>query len=138
VPGGAHQPAASEDVMDLSYLFIVAIVAFVAWKLLGMRRSPQQLATIQAALDDGAVLLDVRSAAEFQGGHLPGARNVPVAGVSGVAAELKASGRPVVVYCASGTRAGMAVRVLEGAGVEVVHNLGTFGAGRDLRFTPPA
>lgn len=121
--------------MDLSYLWIAFVVAFVAWKLLSMRRSPQQLATIQAALDAGAVLLDVRSPAEFGGGHLPGARNVPVASVGGVVAELKRSGKTVVVYCASGTRAGMAARALKAGGVATVHNLGTFGAGRALRFT---
>ncbi len=124
--------------MELSYLWIAGMLGFVIWKLLGMRRSPGQLATIQSALDAGAVLLDVRSESEFQGGHLPGARNVPVARIAGAAAELKASGHVVVVYCASGTRAGMATRVLRSAGVASVLNLGTFGLGRSLRFSPPA
>ena len=65
--------------MDLSFLWIVVAGAFVIWKLMSMRRSPAQLAQIQTAIDNGAILLDVRSASEFATGSLPGARNTPVA-----------------------------------------------------------
>lgn len=119
--------------MDLSLLWIGLLVAFIGWKLMSSRRSPQQLGVIQQALDDGAVLLDVRSPGEFATGHLQGARNVPVASVGGVAAELKAGGAPVVVYCASGARAGVAAKALQAAGVQPVYNLGTLQAGRGLR-----
>lgn len=121
--------------MDLSILWILFIAGVVIWKVRGMRRSPEQLATIQAAIDAGAVLLDVRSAAEFDAGHLPGARNVPVGQLGGAVAELKQSGRPVVVYCASGTRAGMAARLLRSGGVAVVLDLGTLRAGQSLRLS---
>jgi phage shock protein E len=120
--------------MDLSYLWIVLAVAFIGWKLWSMRRSPAQLAAIQEALDGGALLVDVRSPGEFASGHLPGARNIPVARIQGALGELKAAGRPVVVYCASGTRAGVALATLKAAGVGPLFNLGTVGNGRQLRF----
>ena len=120
--------------MDLSYLWIVFAVAFIAWKLLSMRRSPAQLASIQTAIDDGAILLDVRSAAEFATGSLPGARNVPVSNIGSVIGELQAAGKPVVVFCASGTRAGLALRALKAAGIQPSFNLGTVGNGQALRF----
>lgn len=120
--------------MDMSYLVLAAAAAFVGYKLWSMRRSPQQLQVIQQALDSGALLVDVRSPGEFGGGHLPGAQNIPVGSIAGQAATLKKAGKPVVVYCASGTRAGMAVTALKSAGVAEVHNLGTLGAGRGLRF----
>jgi len=117
--------------MDLSYLWIVFAVAFIAWKVYSMRRSPQQMAEIQAAVDAGAVILDVRSPAEFAGGHLPGARNVPVGQVGGVMAELK--GQTVIVYCASGARSARAAGKLRSGGVNVL-DLGTFGNGQMLNF----
>jgi len=117
--------------MDLSYMWIILAVAFIAWKVWSMRRSSEQMTEIQAAVDAGAVLLDVRSPAEFAGGHLAGARSVPVGQVGGVAGELQ--GQTVVVYCASGMRSAKAARVLRSKGVDVL-DLGTFGNGQALRL----
>jgi len=120
--------------MDLSFLWIVVAVAFIAWKLMSMRRSPAQLAQIQAAIDSDAILLDVRSASEFATGSLPGARNTPVAHIGSIISELQDAGRPVVVFCASGTRAGLAMRALKAAGIHPLYNLGTVGNGHTMRF----
>lgn len=120
--------------MDLSYLWIVIAVAFVAWKLVSMRRSPAQLAAIQQAIDEGAILVDVRSPSEFASGHLPGARNAPVSSIGAIIPELQKAGKPVVVYCASGTRAGLALKALKAAGIQPLHNLGTYGNGQALRY----
>ena len=120
--------------MDLSHLWIAFALAFVAWKILSMRRTPAQLSQIQAALDAGAILLDVRSPSEFATGSLPGARNVPVSSIGSVIAELQEAQRPVVVFCASGTRASLALRALKAAKIQRLHNLGTVGNGRTLRY----
>jgi phage shock protein E len=80
----------------------------------------------------GAVLLDVRSADEFGDKHLPGAVNIPVDDLGGRLDELKklAGGdmqKPIVVYCASGNRAGRAKKVLSSAGYGQITNLGSIG-----------
>jgi phage shock protein E len=72
----------------------------------------------------GARLLDVRTAGEFAGGGLPKARNVPVADLGGRFGELGDKGKPIVVYCATGSRSAMAKRMLVGAGFQTVRNLG--------------
>ena len=120
--------------MDLSYLWIVVAVVFLIWKLMSMRRSPAQLAQIQAAIDAGAVLLDVRSASEFTTGSLPGARNTPITHIGSIIPELQTAARPVVVFCASGTRAALAVRALKAAGIEPLYNLGTVRNGQTMCF----
>ena len=120
--------------MDLSYLWIVVAVAFLVWKLMRMRRSPAQLAQIQAAIDADAVLLDVRSAGEFATGSLPGARNTPVTHIGSIIPELQTAARPVVVFCASGTRAALAMRALKAAGIQPLYNLGTVRNGHSMRF----
>ena len=75
---------------------------------------------------EGAALVDVRTAAEFSAGHLPGAVNIPVQDLDGRLGELEKS-RAVVVYCASGQRSSRASRALEKAGFSAVHDLGGMG-----------
>ncbi|GAO09619.1 hypothetical protein TPA0598_05_03410 [Streptomyces lydicamycinicus] len=60
-------------------------------------------------------LIDVRNPAEYEAGALPGARNLPLAGLSHRLAELDPS-RPVVLYCRSGNRSVIAAALLEARG----------------------
>jgi len=72
----------------------------------------------------GALLLDVRSQEEFSKGHIPNAVLIPHDELASRLAELGSdSGRPVVVYCESGRRAGMAGETLLQAGFTNVAHL---------------
>jgi phage shock protein E len=74
---------------------------------------------------DGAVLLDVRSPAEFASGHVDGALNIPVQELTNRMGELR--GKPnVVVYCRSGGRSCAAAEILQKAGHEVL-DVGAMG-----------
>lgn len=76
----------------------------------------------RALVADGAVLLDVRSTAEFASGHLPNAVNIPVQELGRRLGELDPA-TPVVVYCASGIRSASAASRLKWAGL-AAHDLG--------------
>jgi rhodanese-related sulfurtransferase len=83
--------------------------------------------TARALIASGAVILDVRSTEEYAEEHLPNAVNVPVQELTQRMAEVAAlvSGdktRPVVIYCATGSRAATAKRTLEAAGYSRVVN----------------
>lgn len=80
---------------------------------------------VKQKLEAGATVLDVRSTSEFSGGAYPGAKNIPVNEL-GVRLKEVPRGKPVVVYCASGMRSAMAVRVLSQAGFDAV-NAGGLG-----------
>lgn len=67
----------------------------------------------------GAVIVDVRSEAEFASGNIPGSINIPLDKISGKANELKKKGVPVITVCRSGARSGMAKSQLAQAGLEV-------------------
>ena len=81
-----------------------------------------------ALVDQGAVLVDVRTKQEFAAGHLPGAINIPVQDLDVRVNELGNTHTPVVVYCRSGTRSSYAAGVLERAGYERVLDLGPMSA----------
>jgi hydroxyacylglutathione hydrolase len=66
------------------------------------------------------VVLDVRSAAEFEAGHLPGAINIPHTRLVPRLGELPA-GRALVVHCASGARAAVAAAALRRFGFDVTY-----------------
>jgi rhodanese-related sulfurtransferase len=66
----------------------------------------------------GAILLDVREAHEWQAGHAPRARHIPLGQISRRAAELP-SGRAVVTVCRSGARSARAAVLLARQGREV-------------------
>jgi len=76
----------------------------------------------------GALVVDVRTAAEFGGTHFPGAINVPVQEIAGRASELGDKGRPIVVYCRSGHRSAAAKAKLVEAGFTAVIDGGALGA----------
>jgi phage shock protein E len=78
---------------------------------------------------EGAILLDVRSQAEFAGGHLDRAVNIPHTEVAERMPEILAlaggdRGKAVVVYCRSGGRAGLVKQTLRDHGFGRVTNLG--------------
>lgn len=75
---------------------------------------------------DGATLLDVRSPGEFADEHAPGARNIPVDALRARLAELDKS-KPVVTYCAVGSRSRQAAAVLRDNGF-TVWDMGSLGA----------
>jgi len=79
------------------------------------------------------LLLDVRTPEEFQGGHIPGAINVPHDGSDD---WLRKEGLPpdadIVVYCESGRRSAIAQQVFVKAGFTSVRHLeGDMKAWRD-------
>jgi len=96
-------------------------------------------ADLPVGLDDGAgtdtpVLLDVRSAKEYGTGHLPAALNIPHTQLRDRLGEVP-PGRPILVYCASGFRSYLALRILRQNGWDDVRSLS--GGLTTLRLRTP-
>ena len=73
----------------------------------------------------GALLLDVREADEFLTGHIPGAVNVPLSGITGIRIPKQTT---LYVYCLRGTRSRRAVGILKHMGYENVQSIGGIAA----------
>jgi rhodanese-related sulfurtransferase len=81
------------------------------------------VADVGPVLDAGAVLLDVREPEEWEAGHAPGARHVPLGELPERMGELEGVGR-IVVICRSGHRSGLATEWLSSAGYDAVNLTG--------------
>ena len=71
------------------------------------------------------MLLDVRTAGEYGGGHLDGFLNIPVDELRERLDEVE-RGKPVYVICQSGLRSYIACRILAGYGYEAYNFAGGF------------
>ena len=72
-----------------------------------------------------AVLLDVRTEAEFAEGHIAGAQQLAVEELLDRTDELPADkSTPIVVYCRSGRRSALAAEQLAGLGYTTIYDLG--------------
>jgi phage shock protein E len=111
--------------MSTSVAIALAAAMFLLYKFWSMRRSPAQLQDALALISAGGILVDVRTPAEFAGGHAPGAINVPLGSIGEKLAAIGPRSRAVVVHCASGTRSKMAVSQLRAAGYTTVVDVGT-------------
>ncbi|HEU4589213.1 MAG TPA: MBL fold metallo-hydrolase [Gemmatimonadales bacterium] len=146
------EPALAEAVKDLAMIGLDGVAgwltpdALAAWTTAGhaLLKTPQMTTdALAAALAAGRVnLLDVRSAAEWASGHLPGALHIPLGSLEERLAELP-TGRPLVVYCQGGARSAIATSLLQGHGVAAVVNVvGGFSAwaqaGRPIERGVPA
>ena len=70
----------------------------------------------------GAQVVDVRTAGEYQLGHIPGATNVPVDQLQASAANWNRDAA-YVVYCASGARSAQAQAIMKSMGFKSVADL---------------
>jgi rhodanese-related sulfurtransferase len=73
---------------------------------------------------EDALILDVRTAADYKAGHIKGARNIPLSELdSAIAGMSEDKNKPVLVYCNSGNTVNRAIKALKKAGFEQVNNL---------------
>ena len=85
-------------------------------------------AAAKSLVASGARVVDVRTADEFASGHVPGAINIPYDQLPGRAAEIGPPSTPVVLYCRSGRRSGIAAGALQKAGFTKLYDLQTVTA----------
>jgi phage shock protein E len=99
---------------------LIVVSVFVANRFVGRKDSSEAHRLVSA----GAALIDVRTPAEFAGGHIEGAVNIPVDQLARRSGEIGAKDRPVVVYCRSGSRSAAAAATLRQLGYATVEDLG--------------
>jgi rhodanese-related sulfurtransferase len=80
--------------------------------------------SIQEFKEKGAVIIDVRSQGEFAGGHIKGAKNIPLNEIGNKINDIKKLNKPVIACCASGMRSSQATSILKQNGIEAINGGG--------------
>jgi phage shock protein E len=78
---------------------------------------------IEEALQNGAIIIDVRTPDEFREGHIEGSRNIPVTEIKQRLDMIRKWNKPVITVCLSGGRSAVAKTFLTSAGIQA-HNGG--------------
>jgi phage shock protein E len=115
--------------MDTNTLYLIgfAIAGYFVFKYFtGVKKSSP--AEVLEKIRAGAKVIDVRTPQEFSGGAYRKAKNIPLDTLPGRLAELGAKDKPIVLYCASGSRSSQAARILKKAGFTDIANAGPFSS----------
>lgn len=82
-------------------------------------------------VQNGAQIIDVRTKAEYESGHIEGSLNIPLQTIESNLNKINKD-KPVITCCASGMRSGSAKNILESNGFEVYNGGGWAGLSRLL------
>jgi rhodanese-related sulfurtransferase len=81
---------------------------------------------IRQALREGAVIIDLRTAYEYDQGHIPRSLNIPVDRIRANIDRIRDLKKPVILCCSNGTHCLEASEILHKAGIPRVINGGSW------------
>ncbi|WP_084543065.1 rhodanese-like domain-containing protein [Exiguobacterium profundum] len=106
----------------LVILLWVALIAYIVWRFMpasGLKKMKQE--EFRASLRKGQ-LIDVREPNEYKGGHIVGARNIPVGQMKLRMKELRKD-QPILIYCQGSSRSNQAAKLLMKNGYNNIYML---------------
>lgn len=77
-------------------------------------------------LQEGAIIIDVRTQGEYAGSRIEGSVNVPLNALDSKVSKLKKLNKPMVICCESGARSAGATSMLKSKGFTEVVNGGSW------------
>lgn len=110
-----------------SWIPFLAVLALLVVYMYTKRSG--QISSKEAAeyLRHGAMVIDVRSANEFESGHILQAYNLPIDRIEMMApVVVRDKNRVLLLHCSTGVRSGLAKKKLEDLGYQNVFNLGSY------------
>jgi len=109
--------------MQFIYAFLVILTVWLINPVLAGSGDPEAAKQAWPMIEQGALLIDVRTSREFAQGHIDGALNIPYQEIDKLMSAIGTDKtRPVVVYCRSGNRSGKSKVVLETKGYTNIFN----------------
>ena len=113
---------------------VVCVILAVFLVISLLKRSGQISAKEALAyLKNGALVIDVRTAAEFASGHLPNTINLPLDEIeSSLPRRVRDKNQVLLLHCQSGMRSSEAARKLKALGYAHAYNLGSYGRAAEI------
>ena len=109
--------------MPFMFVLLILFAVFVINPIVAGGGNEEAAKKAWPMIESGALVVDVRSVAEFEGGHLDGAVHIEWTDIDGLIAAIGSDlQRPVVFYCRSGNRAGKSIVELEKQGYTNIFN----------------
>jgi phage shock protein E len=117
--------------MKWTLLLFAGLLVAAVFKLKAAPRLPAE--TAREYLKQGARLIDVRTLAEYQAGHLANAVNIPLDVVKEeLPRRVPDQSAVLLLHCRSGRRSGIAERELRDLGYTNSFNLGSYGRAGEI------
>jgi rhodanese-related sulfurtransferase len=108
------------------YILIAILAAIIAYSVFNYFSQRRAVKTItQEEFIEGyrkAQLIDVREPNEYEGGHILGARNIPLTQLKTRLTELRKD-KPIYLYCQNSMRSGKAAQILRRKGYQDIYSL---------------
>jgi len=89
--------------------------------LFGMFSNKNTTENIQKYLNNGAIILDVRTKLEWDEGHIPASKHIVLNSIPENVDTIKAFQKPVITVCKSGGRSQSASDFLSEHGIDVIN-----------------
>jgi len=117
----------------MNWLTVLIIAAVIVGIFLMKQAGQISARDALAGIKNGALVIDVRTAGEFNSGHLEQAINIPLDEIATtVPLRVQDKQQVLLLHCASGMRSGMAKTKLQGLGYTNAFNLGSFARARTI------
>jgi phage shock protein E len=109
--------------MTTAFIIVIFLAAFILIRRAGQISSKEAL----VYLNNGALVIDVRTPSEFSFDHLPSAINIPLYQIeTTLPRRVKDKSLVLLLHCQSGIRSGLAKRKLKALGYSNAFNLGSY------------
>jgi rhodanese-related sulfurtransferase len=116
--------AGNHPILVGAFVVVLAALVFNLVSDPGGKNAVDPMGATALINHEDAVVVDVRSIAEFKAGHIVNAVNIPLNGLGNNLKQLeKHRDKPIVAVCRSGSRSASACRLLRKQGFEKVKNL---------------
>ena len=112
----------------MNWTSILVALALLVLLFLFKRSGQISVKDAQTHLKNGALVIDVRTPAEFNSGHLPRAINLPLDQIeTTLPHRVQDKDKILLLHCQSGMRSGVARKKLVALGYANAYNLGSHG-----------
>ncbi len=111
--------------MESIIIIISALLAYFVIKPLLLNDLNTEKA--RKMINEGAVVIDVRSEDEHKTSHVKATDNIPLEEISNkISSHVSDTNKTILLYCRTGSRSFVAKRILKKMNYDNVYNLGSF------------